>query len=392
MRLYSVALITISGVSLAFVYNQHPDGLTLALCLVLFSLSTALVSANNFNMLLTLAGLSLAFVFGAGYSLAFDVWWLEPPLAFAVALALAVGMAMADRWAWSKMQRAYHGELLVVSDKFVGGLQAVVGPAWVLPLPIFRRLLARLPRYQQEHELRLTRVNAHPRAGSLGMLSQNVDLLVVELVYRLLPDGHRRIFAFPNQDTLFSEAAAALRKGRRDAMLDKQFWVQVWRAALTDCAARVLRSVIHEAGLSPHEVSVQRGALAARALEQLRVEAEQLGLELLSLSFSQVETDEAEAAQLSRAQMVQAQGRAQEIELTGEAQARVRAALVREVADIVRASGGALSQRMLELIIQGVLPQSLLQTYLQGPTTELIDRMADRDGRTGRFSNGHSLN
>jgi hypothetical protein len=285
------------------------------------------------------------------------------------------------------MQRIYFNELMVISNRLNGGLSIVKGPAWVLPVPGATSPLAHMPCYHQEHELRIEQINTRPQPGPLGEVSQNIATMVVELVYQLNPDAAMRAFRIHNQDTIFAAAGQAVGKGRREAMLDKTFWVEVWRLAMADLAERFIRTIVHRSNLTALEVSYRRCEIEAAVTARLKVEAAQIGLDLLECNILQVEPDEAGAALASRETLVRAQGLAEEIALKGEADAMARASMVRQMVEALRDSGGQVSTRMIELIIQGALPHPMLSSYLRSGMLELPGDARERGGHGGGSPN-----
>lgn len=382
MRTLGIFLLALHGIAAAAVYSQYNTLGALILCIALFAIAAGLAWQQSHVAYAVLMLFTAAVAGVAGYSLATEGLGLssEAGLVFGLAaLVLAMGLQAALR---GKLQRVYFNELMVVSYKLTGGRAIIKGPAWVLPVVGISKPMARMPRYTQEHELRLERINTRPQSGPLGDVGQNIASLVLELVYRLNVDNPMKAFSIHNQDEIFAAAARSIGKNRQDAMLDKQFWVEVWRQAMADVAERIVRMAVHQTEMAALDVSHRRCEVEAAVAARLKVEAAQMGLELLECNILQVEPDEAGAALASRETLLRAQGLAEEIALKGEADAMARAALVRQMVEALRSSGSQISPRMIELIIQGALPHAMLGSYLRNGMLEPLEKVWERGGHS----------
>jgi hypothetical protein len=354
MRTLGLFLLAIHGVVLAAAYSQYARPVTLALCVVLFILGASLVWVQTFAAYGALLALSMAAAGAAAYGLATGRLWLSSGAGIAAGLAVAALVMGLAGMAHSRMQRVFFNELMVIGYRLNGGFATVSGPAWVLPVPGVSQPLALLPRYEQEHELTITKINTRPRPGALGDISQNISTMAVELVYELIPAQAFHAFSTHNQDAFFAAAARLVRRPMPQAMLDKQFWVEVWRLAMADIAERVVRTVVHRANMTALEVSHRRDVLEADIARLLAAEAAAIGLRLLGCTIMRVEPDEAGASLASR-----------ELAMTGGAEALTRAAMLREMVAALRSSGNQVTPEMIELIIQGALPHPILSAYLR---------------------------
>ncbi|GAB4434679.1 MAG: hypothetical protein OHK0015_24690 [Chloroflexi bacterium OHK40] len=382
MRTLGFVLLLIHSLTLIGIARLYPEPTTLVLCLALFVIGGVLAALGLFTSYGLLAALSVVTAGGVGYGLATRALWLSPAAGLAMAI-VAMGLTLGlQAWIRSRLQRVFFNELLVVIYPQNGGFGVVQGPAWFYPVAGAVEPLALMPCYQQEYELRLTRVNTRPQPGPLGEVGENIDELVVELVFQLHPANCLRIFGVHNQEAIFRAAATEAGAAMPAAMRDRRFWSAAWRHALADITERIVRTEVHRSGLTALEVRHQRERIEAAVLARLRAEATNLGLEILECNLLQVEPDEASATMASRETMLRAQGRAEEIAITGEAHAMARAALVREVVAAVRASGAQVSPRTIDLIVQGVLPQALLGAYMR-PSADLPDTLMDLHSRPG---------
>lgn len=372
MRLISYFLLAVSAITLAAEYTQQPTIFMFIICLSLVVLAAYFALTAGFQALAWLGLIALVSVAATGYTVSGSL----------VVAGIGVTLLLVSvGWLWSRTIRILPNDLLVITNKVVGGVRGVPGPDRILLVPVLERPLARLPRYQQEFELRLEHVNTSSRASPYGMMSHNITRLVANVGYRLRPNGYRSIFAIPNQDEIFNKAGAMLGiSDRWSAMLNKQFWVQVCQLVLTDMATKLTREEVHRSNLLPIDVSGQRAEIAQAIFDQLATQAESIGLLLTEFTILQIDTDEAEASLSSRELILQAQSKAREIEMTGEAQARSRAALVRELVEAVQLSGGSVSQRTIELILQGALPGSALAAYLRSNIIPFVQQPLDSSG------------
>jgi hypothetical protein len=382
MRTLNGICVAITALALAVVCLLFPspsNALIAAALLITLGVLAALTTEHLIAYaLMAVAALT---AYGAGTAAGARMWLDRGPAAMVGLLGAAAALALLWR-VKSRLRRVYPHELLIMSSRFEPKTRVVAGPAHVLPLA--EKILAEMPRYRQERELSVRRVNTRQQPGPLGQLTQNIDRVEVELVYKLDEENLFRAFAIHNRDAIFAAAAQAVGKGYPAAMRDKQFWIEAWRQGLEDVAERAVRGAIHRSGLTALEVSELREQIGAAVLEDVRREAAEFGLTVLECNLLQVEPDEAEAALAGREALLQALARVEEIRLTGEAQAVARAAQVRAMVDAVKAAGGQVPQRIVELIVHGVLPHTVLSAYLpaHAPGDALVD-LHPRGGRPG---------
>lgn len=383
MRTLNAISLTITAFALAVVCVFAPTPGNLVLAVALLGICAGLMAlVNEHQIFYGLLGAAALSAYAAGSTVGREALFIER-LPSAILGLLAMAAVFTVVWRLKKrVRRVYPHELLILSNRVGPGSEIVRGPAYVLPLST--KILAEMPRSRQEYELSIHRVNTRSQESSLGFVTQNIDHIEVELVYKLNDENPFKCLNVHNRDTIFSETAKAVGMGFPAAMRSKEFWIQTWKRALFDVAERIVRNEVHRSGMTAVQVSEQRELIGKAVLHELREEAAEFGLIVMECNLLQVEPDEAEAALKGREALLHALARAREIELTGEAQAGARAAQVNAMVEAVKAAGGQVPQRIVELIVHGVLPHTVLSAYVpaHAPGDALLD-LQPRPGRSG---------
>lgn len=384
MRTLNAISLAITAFALTVVCALTPTLVNLVLSVALLGIFGALtLLINEHKIAYGLIGVASVAAYAAGSAVGRVALGLGELPAVMLGL-LATAAVFTVVWRLKKrVRRVYAHELLILSNKVGPGSEIVTGPTYVLPLD--KKILAEMPRYRQEHELTIRRVNTRSKESPLGSVTQNIDHVEVELVYKLDDEHPFKCLNIHNRDLIFGEVAAELGTTYPAAMRNKQFWVESWKRALFDIAERTVRNEIHRSGLTAFQVSELREQIGAVVLKELRKEAAEYGLIVEECNLLQVEPDEAQAALHGREALLQALARAEEIKLTGEAQAGARAAQVNAMVEAVKAAGGQVPQRIVELIVHGVLPHTVLSAYVPAsvPGDTLIDLQPRPGGRPG---------
>lgn len=384
MRTLNAFSLTITALALGVVCAQYPTAWNLLFSAALLVILVGLLGLleGHLASYLLMAAAAVA-AYAAGSAFASVALWLDGAPATILGL-LATAVVFTVIWRLkSRVRRVFPADLLILSGRLTPSLHVVPGPAHVLPL--FTRVLAVMPRNQQEHTLQIERVNVRSQEGPLGGVAQNINRLELELVYRVDDEACMGAFSVHNRDLFFKQAAETVGKKLPAAMGEKLFWVEVWRLALTDIAERLVRTAVHRSGLGAMAVSEQRELIEAAVIEPLREEALRIGLRIEECTILAVEPDESDAALAGREALLQALARAEEIKLTGDAQAVARQAQVGAMVEAVKAAGGQVPQRIVELIIHGVLPHTVLGAYVpgHGPGDTLVDLQTRPGGKPG---------
>lgn len=360
MRPIAHTMLGILAASLAAINLSHQSPGILALSVIALALSLALMTKPDFYTLLGVGALAALSSGIAGYSFATEQLWLHGPVTLLFLIPPLVATAGVGLALWSRTERVWPLEVMVLSNPHTGKLTAVPGPDRVL-LSAMAQPLARLPRSPFEIAVVLEGVNTQPADSPLGMVSRDIKLLTAELVFRLKPGGHARIFALTNAGTVFHDAAAFVERPMPQAMLDHNFWAFAWRRELQRVVAQALREEVHASGLSPLDVSTRRGEIAARVRERVAARANALDLELQELRIVRVEPDEAEASLRNREALLTAQGRAVEIELAGQ----VITDLMRQMAEQLSLHQHELPVQLLETLLYSVMPNQPIITRVR---------------------------
>lgn len=365
MRTLNAIMLTITGLALGVACYLHPTPWNVLLSLALLGTLVALasfVSGHAASYVVLAAAAGAAYATGASFG-AGPLWLDDGPAAMLGLLTMAAVIVVFWRLK-SRVRRVYKSDLLILTGKLMPSMRIVTGPEHVLPL--FQKVLAVMPNNEQERTLTIEHVNVRPQPGPLGGVAQNINRVELELVYQVDPQAVMGAFGVHNRDDFFKEGADAVGKRMPAAMAEKLFWVKIWELALADIAERHLRLAVHRSGMSAMGVSERRDEIEAMIVEPIGEEARKIGLTLLECNIHNVEPDEAVAALEGREALLKALARAKEIELTGVAQAGARAAQVHAMVEAVKAAGGQVPQRIVELIIHGVLPHTVLSAYVPG--------------------------
>lgn len=384
MRTLNALCLTITALALAVLCAQSPTPWNLLLSAALLVVLGALVVfVKDYMASFVLMAAAAGAAFAAGSAFGDRALLLDGGPARMLGLLATAAVLVAIWRLKSRVRRVYKSDLLVLTGRWTPSMRIVTGPDHVLPLGM--KVLAVMPNNEQERTVAIEQVNVRPQPGPLGAVAQNINKIELELVYRVDVGHIMGVFNVHNRDDYFAQAEEAAGKRMPAAMGVKLFWVKVWELALKDIAERHVRLAVHRSGLSAMAVSERRDEIERAIIEPIREEALRIGLSILECNIQNVEPDERHAALAGREALLQALARAEEIRLTGDAQAGARAAQVRAMVDAVKAAGGQVPQRIVELIIHGVLPHTVLSAYVpgHGPGDSFVDVQTRPGARPG---------
>ncbi len=230
--------------------------------------------------------------------------------------------------------------------------------------PITERLIAALPSYELILEAILENLNTE----SLF----NIDR--IELVARFqIADPREVVFCFPNRE----QAREALLRERAAPETTSEmiaFWTEIIRRQMLLEIEQAVRSVVATVA-GPTDVARRRDQFARQAMERLQHSVDRWGLKILDLRFLDVVIAPERIRAANRDKIIererqdalrQAEIRAQEVRMVGEANAQATARMVDELVRTLKAQGTPLSMEEIERIVITAMQRVNDQQQLSG--------------------------
>jgi len=383
-RLLPNVLLVLLLLFLLPIYQASPTTEVLALAILLLGAALFLGYTNQTRGLETLAALTAVISFiGVGFlgrtlvgsangAYCFLVLWL---------LVLLVGFGVL----WRKAIVVERGQILVI-NQLPDNRVLIWNEGFHRPLnPIFERLVAALPSYELILEAMFENLNTE----SLF----NIDRLELIVRYQIAKP-REVVFCFPNRE----QAREVLLRERPQVDTTAElvaFWTEMIRRQMLLEVEQSVRSVIANV-VGPTDVARKRDQYARQARQRLQASVDRWGVEILDLRFMDVVIASERIRAANRDKIIErerqdaqrnAELRAQEVTLVGEAHAHATARMVEELVRTLKVQGTPLTIEEIERIVITAMQRVNDQQQLTGFFRDVAHNTASAQPSTGTTAN-----
>ena len=365
------------------IYQANPTTEVLALAILLLGAALFLGYTNQTRGLETLAVLTAVISFvGVGFLGRTLVGSTNGIYCFLVLWVLVLLGLFA--LLWRKAVVVERGQILVI-NQLPDNRVLIWNEGFHRPInPIFERLVAALPSYELILEATLENLNTE----SLF----NIDRLEMVVRYEVAKP-REVVFCFPNRE----QAREALLRERPQVDTTAEmvaFWTEMIRRQMLLEVEQSVRSVIANV-MGPTDVARKRDQYARLARERLQASVDRWGVTILDLRFLDVVIAIERIRAANRDKIIErerqdaqrnAELRAQEVALVGEAHAHATARMVEELVRTLKVQGTPLTMEEIERIVITAMQRVSDQQQLTGFFRDVTQNAGQGQASTGTTS------
>ena len=365
------------------IYQANPTTEVLALAILLLGAALFLGYTNQTRGLETLAVLTAVISFvGVGFLGRTLVGSANGIYCFLVLWVLVLLGLFA--LLWRKAVVVERGQILVI-NQLPDNRVLIWNEGFHRPInPIFERLVAALPSYELILEATLENLNTE----SLF----NIDRLEMVVRYEVAKP-REVVFCFPNRE----QAREALLRERPQVDTTAEmvaFWTEMIRRQMLLEVEQSVRSVIANV-MGPTDVARKRDQYARLARERLQASVDRWGVTILDLRFLDVVIAIERIRAANRDKIIErerqdaqrnAELRAQEVALVGEAHAHATARMVEELVRTLKVQGTPLTMEEIERIVITAMQRVSDQQQLTGFFRDVTQNAGQGQASTGTTS------
>jgi regulator of protease activity HflC (stomatin/prohibitin superfamily) len=303
--------------------------------------------------------------------------WIGGPGGLILPLIWFGVLAYVTRWISDNTVPVPEDQAVLVSQFFSGKLSRLMPPIAPPLVPLFERRIATIPLYDLSHDVAVEKINTG---------SHDIPKITVQVRYRVererFADPDRLEFALaniPNRGRIQNEIAKEMGRSLEKARLDIDFWERLLKKQMENEVDDIVRRVVF--GTAPSAVVAwrSRADLSRLVLEHLRSITKEWGIEVIHVELDSFDVPEdrfrnadpeGKEEREDKRREREAKRDAQQIQITGEAEAEIEARRVHRIIEALKAADVKITPEVIAAILMP--PDPLLENEVRA----LVDSSA----------------